>query len=344
MSGKSLLPWLPQMGKSLACCLMCGSICAATPAWATSVMSVGQDEGYSGRVLEKIVRKWEPPQQLKRELRLTVVISVDGSGDLLECKVKKASGLNALDASACAAVRAAAPFGSPPYGMPAELYFSFWNGSPEGRAPDDPQKPGVDTSAAEAASARALMANENARARADEAAKKTGKHLDIGKKEQQRDSVESATAKPKAAPVKLEAPKTAVAKKSAAEAEPAPAVKSGKVAAAAEKSATTTEKNPVPMAQDKYDPAYAKYLSSITWKLRNAMYVPVETPKGLYFATVRIKCDKSGKILSSEFLDGSGDEYLDRYIMQGLKRAGSISPPPAGLGDTIDLTFSFLRK
>lgn len=97
---------------------------------AASLMTAGQDSGYSERVLEKIASKWRMPAISKGNYRVGVILGVDGDGRLLECKVRTSSGLKSLDESACEAARSAAPFGAPPYAVPSAVYLTFWTGTP----------------------------------------------------------------------------------------------------------------------------------------------------------------------------------------------------------------------
>lgn len=92
------------------------------------------------------------------------------------------------------------------------------------------------------------------------------------------------------------------------------------------------------------DAKHQKYLAKAARLLRDKMYIPAQTKPGTYQAMARIKCDKAGKILSSSIVKSSGDKLLDKYILQGIKRAGSIPPPPAGLGDSLDLSFTLQRE
>lgn len=86
-----------------------------------------------------------------------------------------------------------------------------------------------------------------------------------------------------------------------------------------------------------------KYFSRIRRDLRNSMYIPEKTKPGTYHATVRLKCDKTGKILDSSIVKSSGDTLLDRYVMQGINRAGKVETPPANLQMPFDLTFTLVR-
>lgn len=194
--------------------------------------------------------------------------------------------------------------------------------------PDDPALPGADTSAARQESARAAQANERARARAEALAAKSGKKSPA--------AVQHPAQKPGASPENGSSP-AAVKKTFATNATVAP-----------EDNTVTAAGSPrhgaIPKAQDKYDGKYDKYISSVVWKLRNAMYVPAQTRPGIYYATAAITIDKSGKILSASLVDSSGDALLDKYMLQGIRRAGKIQPPPEGLGNSLDLTFTFVRQ
>ena len=284
--------------KSQAVCPSCRRLAAAlglcvalvagpaAGARAASALAVSQNDGYSGHVMDKVLAVWAPPATSEdRQLRLCV--SLDGEGRVTECKAVRPSGLPALDASGCAAVREAAPFGTPPYGMPLDVYFSFWTGRPKGKS-------AAPAATATAAPAQApAPADTHAQAAALAAATATG----------------GATATAAAA-----APKSAAASSSSAK------------------------------AQDKYDSRFQKYISQVVWKLRNAMYIPAQTKPGTYHATAQVRYDSAGKILDASILKGSGDALLDKYVLQGIRRAGSVPQPPAGLGDTLDLTFTLTRQ
>ena len=284
-------------------------ISAPALAEASSVMAVGQDEGYSGKVMDKIIAKWSPPPQLKREYKLKLRIALDGRGRLLECRPQRSSGFEAVDASACAAVKAAAPFGDPPYGMPAVVYLSFWTGSPQGRTPEDAKDPSRYIEDSDSAETRASAMNASAKAKAEQAAKSSGKPLP-GQKAKA------------AAPAKA-APAPAPAQPPAAPAQAAPA--------------------DIEFAQAKYDQKYAAYLKKAARQLRNSMYVPVQAAPGTYYATARISFDARGNISSASLLKESGDRLVDKYVLQGIKRAKRVPAPPPGLKSPLDLTFALTR-
>lgn len=276
----------------LACAVaLCAALVAgAASAQAASALAVSQNDGYSGHVMDKVLAVWAPPATSEdRQLRLCV--SLDGEGRVIECKAVRPSGLPALDSSGCAAVREAAPFGTPPYGMPLDVYFSFWTGRPKGKSASPAATPAAAT--AQAPAQAAAPADSHAQAAALAASTAAG----------------SATATAAAA-----APKATAASSSSAK------------------------------AQDKYDSRFQKYISTVVWKLRNSMYIPAQTKPGTYHATAQVRLNSAGKILDESILKGSGDALLDKYVLQGIRRAGSVAPPPAGLGDTLDLTFTLTRQ
>lgn len=116
----------PSLCTALGCAAL--SLALSGAASAAAIATAGQDDGYSGRILDKIVAKWKAPRQKAGTNRLKLILSVDGDGKLLDCKVQQASGIAGFDESVCAAAKAASPYGTPPYGIPATVYFSFWSG------------------------------------------------------------------------------------------------------------------------------------------------------------------------------------------------------------------------
>lgn len=189
------------------------------------------DDGYAGKVLSRILDTGKLKFSQAMELRL----SLDDQGHLLECRASK--GADAADA--CAAAKAASPFGTPPYGVPTYVTLALWSD----RQP----------------------------AAAKEPAKKTGS------------GAENATGSSSA------------------------------------------------------------YLAKVRRQLRDSMYIPAEAKPGTYHVTVRIRCDSAGKILDSTIVKGSGDKTIDKYCLQGIKRAGRVDPPPHGAEDTFELTFALKR-
>ena len=84
-------------------------------------------------------------------------------------------------------------------------------------------------------------------------------------------------------------------------------------------------------------------MRKLVMELRNATFIPAELAKGTYYATVRLEMDASGKILNYSILQSSGSELLDRYVRQGIRRAGKVSPPPAAVGRFVNVTLTLVR-
>ena len=97
------------------------------------------------------------------------------------------------------------------------------------------------------------------------------------------------------------------------------------------------------LAQDAYAIQFHGYLNKVARQLREASFVPVEAPRGTYYVTVRLTVAKNGAITNYEIVQSSGNDRIDTYVRQGVKRAGKVSPPPAGLATPFDVTLTMVR-
>lgn len=97
------------------------------------------------------------------------------------------------------------------------------------------------------------------------------------------------------------------------------------------------------MAQDAYAIQFHGYLNKVARQLREASFVPVEAPRGSYYVTVRLTVAKNGAITNYEIVQSSGNDRIDTYVRQGVKRAGKVTPPPAGLASPFDVTLTMVR-
>ncbi|SDF10528.1 energy transducer TonB [Desulfovibrio legallii] len=329
-----------------AACLMAGALLglwgpALPQARAAAAVAVDQSGGYAAKMLEKIVTVWAPPPALKGDFVVQVKVRVDGRGAVTDCTPVRASGMEALDISACGAVRQGGGYGTPPYAQPLDVHLAFWTGTPKGKprvtAPSSEEALRAEVRArtkAEAAlsDARAAAAEARARERAEALA-------------QGRAASASAPAAPPlppapAAPDKAGRPalsKTedrntapAAAQDAPAPAAPAPA------AASARKSAADTERSDAA--------ARRRYLRAVSWRLREHIVIPAETAPGEYRVPVRLEVDpQTGAIKDFSVLQDTGDKLLDRYVRLGIRRAGSVPPPPPGLGGRLELTLVLRR-
>ena len=98
-------------------------------------------------------------------------------------------------------------------------------------------------------------------------------------------------------------------------------------------------------AQSQYGKKHDKYFSGLVWQLANTIAIPVETPPGTYYPTVRLTVTPAtGAIEKFVFLEKSGDRHLDSFVRRGIKKAGSVPPPPGALGTTLDITLTLVRR
>jgi TonB family protein len=94
-----------------------------------AVAAADQSSGYSGLVLSRVIQYWQPPEDpVPRTAH--VQVRIDAAGRVNSCTPTAPSGNPALDASACAAVKAAGNFATPPYSLPIDVFLHFWNGRP----------------------------------------------------------------------------------------------------------------------------------------------------------------------------------------------------------------------
>ncbi len=381
----------------------------ATGAWAAAMSSADASGGYAGKMLDKIVDIWAPPPALKGDFQVQLKVGIDGKGHVLSCTPVRPSGMEALDSSACGAVRQIGSFGRTPHEKPLEVHLSFWTGTPKGKTrnqiPDDAESLRLEERArvkAEAAMSdnMAAGAEERARQRAEEAAKATGKDLpDIrptvvaptppvkessggkkektaekaapvtgrsqdstpakvslggpqSKKDQGKDKAGESATPAKAAPLTIApSPLPVVAdagqKASASGDVAGPAGRSVAPSPAIPKSAAGQKRlyGPENKAQHKYGKNYDKYFSNVTRQLAESIIIPVETPPGTYYPTVRLKVNpKTGAIEDAALTEKSGDKMLDSFVRKGIGKVGSIPPPPEGLDATLDITLTLVRR
>lgn len=393
------------------------ALCLAAPgARAAAMAAADASGGYAGKMLNKVVEIWAPPPALKGDFQVQIEVALDGTGHVQDCSPVRPSGMEALDSSACGAVRQIGNFGKTPHGKALEVHLSFWTGMPRGKvrpAPIDDveamrQEERARTKAEAAMSdSRAASAEERARERAEEAAKATGMDLpavrpapvapalvqpvpaDPGsaggkgrKKTGKNARVVGYSQDSSPATVAIGASgsagngSAAVTKKTPPliiaptplPAQPSPeaagtTADTGAMEGAVQETSAATA-SPVPTAaqpatqpdepriygpdnraQDQYGKKHGKYFSSLSWQLANAIIIPVETPPGTYYPTVRLTVNPTtGAIEDVAFLEKSGDRHLDPFVRRGIRKAGSIPPPPGDLGATLDITLTLVRR
>ena len=395
------MPSQPRTNLSSLC--ICSSLIAVTffyvtavGAFAASAASADQS-AYAGNMLDKIIEIWAPPPALKSDFRVRLKVTVNGRGQVEDCKPIKSSGLEAFDSSVCGAVRQVGSFGTPPYGAPMDVHLTFWNGTPKG-------KPKAETLSSEEAlraevkarnkaeaalgDTRAEAAEDRARERAEAIARANGKDAP---------EVRPAPVAPAPAPkASAESKKRGAKAPASAQADNAPATQliGRSSPTAAEQAAPAAKEKPArqvdnlptygdpdmaaaspaapAQAQAKTDAAPAlsgraavaapgptasgatasgasgvdrvKYRRDATRQIRDVILVPAETEPGEYQTRLRLTISPQGEITDFKVISPTGDKLLDKYVQRGIRRAGSLPPPPAELGGTLDITLTLVRR
>ena len=395
------MPSQPRTHLSSLC--ICSSLIAVTffyvtavGAFAASAASADQST-YAGNMLDKIIEIWAPPPALKSDFRVRLKVTVNGRGQVEDCKPVKSSGLEAFDSSVCGAVRQVGSFGTPPYGAPMDVHLTFWNGTPKG-------KPKAETLSSEEAlraevkarnkaeaalgDTRAEAAEDRARERAEAIARANGKDAP---------EVRPAPVAPAPAPkAGAESKKKGAKAPASAQADNAPATQliGRSSPTAAEQAAPAAKEKPArqvdnlptygdpdmaaaspaapAQAQAKTDAAPAlsgraavaapgptasgatasgasgvdrvKYRRDATRQIRDVILVPAETEPGEYQTRLRLTISPQGEITDFKVISPTGDKLLDKYVQRGIRRAGSLPPPPAELGGTLDITLTLVRR
>lgn len=165
----------------IALCTM-ALLCAplGSTSQAAAMLAADQGSGYAGLILEKVSKTWHAPQY-PSDHTVRIQVRIDGDGDVLSCTPVQSSNLALMDKSACAAVRETKKYPPPPYGMPIDVYLTFWTGLPSvGTLGASPEDAAMATQAtrnekqASAATAAAMALARAAEARAAAAAAKGG--------------------------------------------------------------------------------------------------------------------------------------------------------------------------
>ena len=395
------MPSQPRTNLSSLC--ICSSLIAVTffyvtavGAFAASAASADQST-YAGNMLDKIIEIWAPPPALKSDFRVRLKVTVNGRGQVEDCKPVRSSGLEAFDSSVCGAVRQIGSFGTPPYGAPMDVHLTFWNGTPKG-------KPKAETLSSEEAlraevkarnkaeaalgDTRAEAAEDRARERAEAIARANGKDAP---------EVRPAPVAPAPAPkASAESKKKGAKAPASAQADNAPATQliGRSSPTAAEQAAPAAKEKPArqvdnlptygdpdmaaaspaapAQAQAKTDAAPAlsgraavaapgptasgatasgasgvdrvKYRRDATRQIRDVILIPAETEPGEYQTRLRLTISPQGEITDFKVISPTGDKLLDKYVQRGIRRAGSLPPPPAELGGTLDITLTLVRR
>ena len=151
-----------------------------------------------------------------------------------------------------------------------------------------------------------------------------GDMVEAGEAQQAESARQQATRAPTAPPVPAQAAQKADSAKAEAKAEPA-----GRVVAPATGVATADR---------------TKYRRDVARQLRDSVLIPAETEPGEYQTKLRLTISPQGEITDFKVITPTGDKLLDKYVQRGIRRAGSLPPPPAEVGGTLDITLTLVRR
>ena len=87
-----------------------------------------------------------------------------------------------------------------------------------------------------------------------------------------------------------------------------------------------------------------KYRRDVIRQLRDNVVIPAETEPGEYQTKLRLTISPQGEITDFTVITPTGDKLLDKYVQRGIRRAGSLPPPPAEVGGTLDITLTLVRR
>ena len=151
-------------------------------AWAAQRIFIAgglSGENYAAGVFGRIGEVWDPPQGLYGEYRTEIELLIDSSGMLQDCVVKRSSGHDTFDTSACGAAHKVGRFAPPPDGQAVRLACTLQIRKPSETPvdPDEELKRQVRERAQRDREYRvreAGYAEEDARARAEAVARERG--------------------------------------------------------------------------------------------------------------------------------------------------------------------------
>lgn len=107
--------------------------------WAASRIFIAggvSGEEYASGVFARLGEVWEPPQGIYGEYGTEIELLIDSSGMLQDCAVKRSSGHDTFDASACGAAHKIGRFAPPPDGHPIRITCTLKVQKPADPVPD----------------------------------------------------------------------------------------------------------------------------------------------------------------------------------------------------------------
>ncbi|MBQ7608247.1 MAG: TonB family protein [Desulfovibrionaceae bacterium] len=296
----------------------------------TQGIAIDDDNGYAGRVIEKVMQKWSPPQ-VRGTHTVLVKVLLDGSGAVSACTPLKRSSLDAFDNVACSAIRKAAPFGRTSYEAPLTIYLTFRTGSQESKESlteieklraELKEKNRLEN---ERASAQAAANEERSRAKAQAVAKERGEALP----------------KIKPQPIAQSEPKERVSAKQK------PAKKEQTLHSYGESERDIKDmraKAELPVLSSNTDLRVQKYTDLLHNSLNRVLVLPKNAQRSSYSMRVRMSVDAKGRLSNVQVLESSGDEAIDAALVRCVLQARTVPAPPKGIGQTFSVPLTATKK
>ncbi|MCR4666653.1 MAG: TonB family protein [Desulfovibrio sp.] len=327
---------------------------------ATTVVGGDEENGYSAKVLSKVVDVWKPPV-VQGNYTVELKVSIDGEGRVKQCIPLKSSSLEVFDQVACSAVYKAGPFGKPSYEAPIDVFLVFHLGDQDRKVKQELSD--ADAMRAEAlararaereqARTKAGAVEEQARNRAMLAARSQGKDLPevspapvapphhMSGKNVEKDVKRRATSGETGKNPPMEKNTNVAGQEKRKEAQkdhsrssrhvsPSEGNGNGHTYGEGAAASASTDGNAPPPSQKQV--RKEKYLALLQRSLNRIIYLPDTVPDGSYPLTVRVELDQNGVIQAAKVLKSSGDERVDKATSQSISAARTVPRPPKSIG------------
>ncbi len=299
-----------QKIKYFSLVLACVFLLNITQAKAAVVASSDQSGGYSNSVLDAVVKNWRPPLD-GNERTIRILAMIDGDGKLEECSPltdTAVTEITAAEKAACDAVRSIGQFAKPPYGLPMDVFLSFWVGKVDGAnalpPPDGPPVKHASTNPP-----------------------KQVKQVSLDNKAATSQSKPSqTTSKPAQTTSKLSPPEDKPSGISTSS-------NTAKVATRTTKPTIHDNRGGAVLDEDDF------YVKMVMRKIGPHVQFPPDLPAKELSASLTIQVDSSGNIKDIKLVQPSGHDDLDSALIKATEKTGKVNPPPDQKARELFLTF-----
>ncbi len=311
------------------------------------VAAADQSGGYANAVLDRVIEKWTPPQSNEGRV-VRIMLMVDGDGKMTECMPIAKSGSSAADKAACDAARAVGTFATPPYGLPMDVFLSFWMGKPDlathVEAPvvapvGVPVVPPVAHVTPGSAPHQASTASSDLVIDMPQASGQASGQTS-GQISGQSPTKEQPATEPVVIPSAPSAPAQVL------ERAPIPyatALHAGSPTPATQAPINTPHTSYKPTIQDARSGAVMDekdyYVKRVMGKIGPLVVFPANMPRGKYSTSITVRVDDDGTFLKIELDDSSGIAALDAAILAAAEKTAKVHAPPSNKIEDLYLTF-----